>query len=264
MKRILFIATVCTVMLISATGFTGKPFFTDIPGGNAFSDRELLAYYDYLLGSTNSPLDEIPTHDIYYNGNFRFSFSPRDFVQITLLVYSFAPFSTAVNADFNILPEGDKIWKPALHAGIQNLSWDRYASTEGEHEEYDHLTYDDENFYSANSVYVSISRTISNFVLVIGLGGGKFVGFSEWSERVSIGGLASLFGGIGYRLKLGSAEVLLSAEEDGRDFNMAANSYFNLEKITICLTLGVVKAEHWFQSTGFQPKFRFALAVIPR
>jgi hypothetical protein len=258
-KRIIILFFTVSVFAFSAS-YTGIPFFTDMPGGLPFQEKEFLVSYDFTLGSTNTPLSEIEPHKIYYNGNIRLSFVPKSFVQISLFFYCLDPFTTALNLDFNILKEDGK-YQPAIFVGLQNLSWNKFISTEGDELEYDHKTYPEDSVFNANSPYIAFTKTINHFVLNAGLGSGRFVGFSKWSDRVNIGDILSFFGGIGYRLKIGSTEILASVEEDGRDFNGTFNGYFNIDKYRFFVIIGAQKLEHWFQNSGFQPKFYFGFGV---
>ncbi|MCK5399550.1 hypothetical protein KAJ26_05960 [bacterium] len=54
MRRIsiLFLAILASVSVL-AGGFTGRPIFVDIPGGESFVDREMMVNWDFTLGSTN-------------------------------------------------------------------------------------------------------------------------------------------------------------------------------------------------------------------
>ncbi|MCD6577874.1 hypothetical protein J7L48_00175 [bacterium] len=270
MKRYSFlILFIVLIVYLNAGNFSGQPIFTDIPGGTAFNKGQILMEYDILLGSTNSPLDIVPTHDIYFNGNIRFSFTPLDFLQISLFLDSIDPFATHINADFIIL-KGEGKYQPAIFAGIQNIATKQFISTEGDTVEYDHIPYlkldssgivQNDKLYNYNSPYIAFTKTINNFIFNIGLGGGRFVGFSKWSDRVSIGGYISLFGGIAYHLKLQSFDLWGSAEEDGRDFSIAFTGTYMLDKYSIFISLGGQKLEHWFENSGFQPKFYLQTGV---
>ncbi len=271
MRRIsiLFLAILASVSVL-AGGFTGRPIFVDIPGGESFVDREMMVNWDFTLGSTNSPLNEIPEHDIYFNPNFRFSFSPVPFLQVSIFVNNFNPFASGANLDFHILEEEGK-YQPALFTGMQNISWQKYISTEGDAVEYDHLTYQEldadgyitnDKLYNANSFYLAASKHFGPLLLNAGLGAGRFVGFATWSKRVSIHNVISLFGGIAYTLDLKGTIITASAEQDGRDFNMAVNASFDPGPFLMTVSLGGHKLEHWFQDAGFQPKFFMGVTII--
>ena len=269
MKKLFIITMLLFSFTMYAGNFSGLPIFTDIPGGATFSKGQMVIAYDFTLGSTNSPLDIIPTHDIYFNGNLRFSFTPISAIQISLFLDSVDSIASHINADFCILKEDQK-YQPNIFIGIQNISTEKFASSEGDYVEYDHIPYldlDNDNnvtndkVYNANSLYLAFSKTLGNFLLNVGFGGGRFVGFSNWSERISIGGYASLFGGIAYHLMLNNFNIWVSAEEDGRDFNVAFTGKYRLDKYNIFISMGGQKLEHWFQNNGFQPKFYLQLGV---
>ncbi len=254
---------------VNAGNYSGQPVFTDIPGGTLFKKGQILIEYDFLLGSTNSPLDKIPTHNIYFNGNLRFSFTPLDFLQVSLFLDSIDPFATHINTDFIISRESGK-YQPSIFAGIQSISNKRFISSEGDHVEYDHIPYlrldssgiiQNDKLYNYNSPYLMFSKTINSFIFNIGVGGGRFVGYSKWSDRVSISGYVSLIGGIAYHLKLQTFDLWGAAEEDGRDFNIAFTGKYVLDKYSIFISLGGQKLEHWFEDSGFQPKFYLQTGV---